>query len=114
MISPVDETDILQFVRTQVASAWMLELLLLLQRDPQSSWSCEALVRELRGTVELMIQNLGLLITAGLVAEVDDGYGYRPKTAELAALVVAFAKLYAQKRVTVLHTIFAPSEKIGR
>lgn len=109
------ETDVLQFVRTQVASAWMLELLLLLQRDPQSSWSCAALVRELRGTAELVIQNLGLLITAGLVAEVDyGGYGYRAKTAELAALVAALAKLYAQKRVTVLHTIFAPSEKIGR
>jgi hypothetical protein len=75
MIAPVGETDVLRFVRTQVASAWMLELLLLLQRDPQSSWSCEALVREFRGTVGLVVRNRGLLITAGLVAETNDG-GY--------------------------------------
>jgi hypothetical protein len=43
----------------------MLELLLLLQRDRQSSWSGEALGRVLRGKVELQIQNLGLLITVG-------------------------------------------------
>lgn len=111
----MDETDVLQFVRTQVASAWMLELLLLLQRDPETTWSCAALVRELRGTVELVIQNLGLLITAGLVAEVDDGgYGYRPKTAELAALVAALAKLYYAKAGNGLAHDFAPSEKIGR
>jgi hypothetical protein len=49
--------------------------------------------------VELVSQNLGLLITAGLVAEIDGGgYGYRPKTAELAKLVAALTKLYAQKR----------------
>jgi hypothetical protein len=40
--------------------------------------------------------------------------GYRPKTAELTALVAALATLYAQKPVTVLHTICAPREKIGR
>lgn len=97
-----------------MASPWMLELLLLLQRDPQSSWSCAALVRELRGTVELVIQNLGLLITAGLVAQVDDGsYGYRAKRPN-SRRWSPLSRSYAQKRVTVLHTIFAPSEKIGR
>lgn len=93
----------------------MLELLLLLKRDRQSSRSCEVLVRELRGTVALVIQNLGLLITAGLVVETDaGGYRHRPKTAELAALVTALATLYAQKPVMVLRTVCAPSEKIGR
>jgi len=96
-----------------VPSAWTLDLLLLLHRDPRSSWSCEALVRELRGTLELVIQNLGVLITAGLVAETDDGsYAYRPLSPELAALADRLAALYAQKPVAVRNAIFAPSDQV--
>lgn len=111
----MDDSDVLQFVRSRVPSAWTLDLLLLLRRDPRSSWSCEALVRELRGTLELVIQNLGLLITAGLAVETDEGrYAYRPSSPELAALVDHLAALYARKPVTVRNAIFAPSENAGR
>jgi len=110
----VDDSDVLQFVREHVPSAWTLDLLLLLHRDPQLSRSCEALVREMRGTLELVIQNLGVLITAGLVAETDDGaYAYRPASPELAALADRLAALYAQKPVAVRNAIFAPSEQAG-
>ena len=106
----VDDCDLLNFVRMHVPSAWTLDLLLLLHRDPQSSWSCEALVRELRGALELVMQNLGVLVTAGLVAETDDGgYAYRPSSSDLAAAVDGLARLYARKPVTVRNAIFAPS-----
>ena len=111
----VDDSDVLQFVRTRVPSAWTLDLLLLLQRDPRSSWSCKALVRELRGTLELVIQNLGVLVIAGLAAETGDGgYAYRPRTPELAALVEGLAALYAQKPVAVRNAIFAPNNSVSR
>lgn len=108
------EDDILQFVRNWVPSAWTLELLLLLCRDPGSPWTCEALVRELRGTLSLVMQNLAVLTNAGLIAETADGrYAYRPQTPELAALVDGLARLYRQKPITVLQTIFTtPSDKI--
>lgn len=110
----MDENDVLQFVRARLPSAWTLELLLLFHRSPQTSWTCEALVQELRGTLGLVMQNLSMLINAGLVAETDDGrYAYRPRAPELAALVDALAALYTQKPVAVLKTIFtAPSDKI--
>lgn len=92
----------------------MLELLLLLHRERESTWTCEALVRELRATLSLVMQNLGVLTEAGLVAEIEDGrYGYRPRTPQLAELVDGLAELYMRKPVTVLRTIFTtPNEKI--
>jgi hypothetical protein len=110
----VDDEEILLFVRNRVPSAWTLELLLLLHRDPQASWSREALARELRGTADLVAHNLSLLESAGLVAAVgDEGYAYRPGSAELADRVTALAALYAQKPVTILRTIFtAPNDRV--
>jgi hypothetical protein len=110
----VGEDDILQFVRGHLPSTWTLELLLLLQRERQAAWTCEALVRELRATLGLVTQNLGVLTNAGLVAETDDGrYAYRPQSDELAALVDGLEELYARKPVTVLRTILTtPNEKI--
>jgi hypothetical protein len=93
---------------------WTLELLLLLRRDPQSEWTCEALVRELRGSLGLVVQNLGVLMKAGLVAEVGDGrYVYRPETPELAAHANGLAEVYARKPVAVLRVILTmPNDKI--
>lgn len=109
----MDEEGVLEFVRRRVPSAWALELLLLLHREP-SPWSREALVRELRGTLELVMQNLAVLISGGLAAETEDGrYAYRPQTPELAALVDGLAGLYTEKPITVLRTIFTtPSDRI--
>lgn len=107
------EDDVLLFVRDCLPSAWALELLLLLHRERMSTWSCEALVRELRATSIVVAQNLAILVDAGLVAEAGDGrYVYRPKTPKLAALVDGLAPLYRRKPVTVLRTIFAPSDEV--
>lgn len=71
-------------------------------------------MRELRGTLDLVTQNLSVLINAGLVAEVDNGhYAYRPQSPDAAALVDGLADLYTRKPITVLRTIFTtPNEKI--
>ena len=110
----MNEDDILLFVRNHVPSAWTLELLLLLHRERATSWTCEALVRELRATLSLVMQNLAVLVDAKLVVETADGrYAYLPQTPELAALIDDLAALYTQKPITVLRTIFTtPSDKI--
>jgi len=105
----MNEDDVLRFVCDSIPSAWTLELLLLLFRERLSAWSCEALVRELRATLILVMQNLAVLVDAGLVMETDDGrYRYRPKTPELATLIDDLAALYTKKPVTVLNAIFVP------
>ena len=110
----VDEDAVLLFVRNRVPSAWTLDLLLLLYRGHASAWTCDVLVRELRATSIVVMQSLGELMDAGVIAEADDGrYVYCPHTPELAALIDDLAALYVQKPVTVLKTIFAPSGKVS-
>jgi hypothetical protein len=92
----------------------MLELLLLLRRDPQRQWTAEALVQEVRGSIALVTESLKSLKEIGLVSLSDaDAYFYRPESAELDELAAALAELYKQKPTTVLRTIFSsPSDKI--
>jgi hypothetical protein len=111
---PVTEEIVLSFARSSILSAWMLELLLLLRRDPQRQWTAEALVHEVRGSIALVTESLKSLKEIGLVALSDAGaYCYRPESAELDELAAALAELYKQKPTTVLRTIFSsPSDKI--
>jgi hypothetical protein len=108
------EEAVLAFVRQSIPSAWALELLLLMRREPSRAWRAETLVAQLRGSEELVSQGLAMLAAAGLVAAGDDGEQvYRPQTPELAELVDALAELHAQKPLAVLGAIFsAPSGRI--
>jgi hypothetical protein len=110
----VTEETILAFVRSSIRSAWALELLLLLQRNSDQKWTIDELVRELRGSVQLVKENLATLTSADLIARTEtDGYSYQPRSAEAADRVAALVELYAQKPVTVLRTIFtSPDDKI--
>jgi len=108
------EEVVLSFVRSSIKSAWTLELLLLLRRDRERSWTLEGLVRELRGSVALVSGSLKALGDIGLVVSVENEvYRYEPRSPELDGLVSALIKLYAMKPITVLRTIFtSPSDKI--
>lgn len=111
---PVTEEIVLSFVRNSIRSAWMLDLLLLLRRDPQRQWTAEELVREVRGSIALVTESLMSLKEIGLVALSDtEAYFYKPESTELDELAAALGELYRQKPTTILRTIFtSPSDKI--
>jgi hypothetical protein len=110
----VNEEAVLSFVRNSLGSAWSVELLLLLQREPRRSWSAAALIRELRGSIQLVEESIAILEAAGLATVNTNGeLAYQPRSPELAELVAALADLHARKPFTVLRTIFtSPSDKI--
>lgn len=109
----MDEAAVLSFVRSSIKSAWSLELLLLLHRNPQRSWSGAELVRELRGSPPLVNESLADLRAAGIIEINETGARFRPQSRERGELAAALVELYRQKPTTVLHTIFnAPSDKI--
>ena len=91
-----------------------MELLLLLQREPRRGWSVADLVRELRGSAQLVQESVAALDAAGLIALAPTSeVQYSPRSAAIAELVTALAELYAQKPFTVLRAIFtSPSDKI--
>lgn len=108
------EEAVLSFVRESITSAWPLELLLLMQRQPQAAWSVGELVRELRASTGAVHQSLANLIAAGLVSTRETGvYRYAPRTSALSELVSALADLYSRKPITVMNAIFSsPTDKI--
>jgi hypothetical protein len=111
---PIAEEVVLAFVRSSIRSAWMLELLLLLRRDPRQQWTIEALVHEVRGSIALVTESLNVLKDIGLVSLTSvEAYFYKPESAQLDQMVAALIDLYRQKPTTVLRTIFtSPSDKI--
>ncbi|HJU16060.1 MAG TPA: hypothetical protein VJ770_06290 [Stellaceae bacterium] len=108
------EEAVLSFVKGAIKSAWPLELLLLMQKQPETAWRVRELVRELRASTGAVEESLATLIAAGLVATRETGvYTYAPKTPALAELVAALVDLYSRKPITVMNAIFSsPNDKI--
>lgn len=111
---PVTEEAVLSFVRGSIRSAWTLELLLLLRREPERRWTFDALVRELRASSASITQSLKSLHAAGVVALIgDEACMYQADRPELDELASALMELYEHKPITVLRTIFtSPNDRI--
>src|SRR6185437_11141637 len=90
----------------------MLELLLLLERDPSRAWTAYALVKELRGSAGLVDDNLARLQQVGLVLETDEGWRFHPANPHLASLVADLSALYRERPVHVM-SIIARSDAIS-
>lgn len=112
--SRVISDDLLQFIQTFVSSVWTLELLLLMRRSPDRSWSAEALNEELRSSSLIVANGLAALIAAGLVLEeATGGYCYRPVRPTLGELVDRLAATYAEFPFAVTQAILTtPNDKI--
>lgn len=85
-----------------------LEILLLLQTNPQQSWSSQAVARELRIEPAGASQQLFHLVDSNLVRQLaPEQFVYAPATPELQAGATALAQAYLIRRVTVIGLIFA-------
>jgi hypothetical protein len=110
----MDDPDLLDFVRGQVRSVWALELLLLMRREAERSWSAEDLVRELRASAPLVETVLGGFVAGGLVSETEPGrFAFAPAAAGLSALVDRLDQLYRERPVSLVNLIVgAQADKI--
>jgi len=107
------EQDVLRFLRSEIASLWTLELLLLIARDAARDWSIDGLTRELRASAGITTGALLRLGEAGLVVGSDGVYRYSPASAELERLVRRTAEAYATYPLAVTEAVLsAPSSKI--
>lgn len=106
--------DVRRFIRSSVRSVWALELLLLMRREPDRSWTVDALTSELRGSRQLVTDILSGFIERGLVvSDTSQTYRYRPADSALDELVRDLEKVYAERRIALIQEIVAaPNEKI--
>lgn len=110
---PPADQDLFGFMREQLRSVWALELLLLMRRRADRSWSPEELVTELRASPALVTDNLGSFERGGLVVPDEDGrYTYRPAAPLLASLCDQLDQAYRERPVKVINAIVAPADKL--
>lgn len=90
----------------RIESVGQLEVLLLLSRA-SGPLTADAVARELRIDPAGAEQQLQQLVRRGLVAGSQSGFVYAPATPELAAAMADLARLYADRRVTVISLIYS-------
>lgn len=89
--------EVTGFVRSTFRSVWSLELLCLLRKKHERTWSSADMVTALRGSDLIVAQSVAALSAAGLIIVHDDGSArYQPASAKLDALAGAAEALYAR------------------
>jgi len=105
-----------QFISEHIRSIAQLELLLLLSREREKTWSVQEAAKALYTADSMTEPLLESLRSIGLVVRSDDAeqrYSYAPKSPELERSVQDLAHEYQERRVTIINLIYsAPAEKL--
>jgi hypothetical protein len=117
LTDPDFSDELRAFIRDNIPDVDAAELLLLIARRPDSPCDAKALAEGLKPTVmsEAVIRrHLAAFRERGLVAIAADGScRYAPASPELAELVRALNRVYNERPVTMVRTIYAlKDEKI--
>ncbi len=117
MTDPDFPEDLRSFIRDHISDVDAVELLLLLARNSERSYDIPTLTRELRPSVvpePAMRKELAGFHGRGLLTETKEGaFRYAPVSSELDGIVRALAKVYNERPVTLVRTIYAlKDEKI--
>ncbi|MBW3558970.1 MAG: hypothetical protein KY446_09775 [Proteobacteria bacterium] len=106
------DEDLLSFIQGSIRSVWALELLLLLRREPDRTWTAEDAARELRANARLVSDQFAGLQTAGLIA-CEAGCRYAPAGPMLDALCARLETAYRERSGQVIKAIMAgPNDKL--
>jgi predicted transcriptional regulator len=107
------EETILEFAGASFRSVWALELLLMLRRTRERSWTAGEIIKELRSSRVVVIEALNNLMVAGLVIQQDDGDYRYGAIGNTEVLVGELEALYAVKQTAVIHRIVnSPNTKL--
>jgi predicted ArsR family transcriptional regulator len=102
------EMTIDQFIAQHIRSVEQLEILLLLQRSPDTYWTAAALAQHLGIAASLADNQVKALVRDGLAHEGASGpqYRYDAGNAERAQMVVQLAAAYRERRISVINAIY--------
>lgn len=102
--------EISAFIRSSFRSVWSLELMCILRKAPDRSWSQAELVAAMRSSELVVQQSVDLLLTAGLV--VIDAAGsvrFQPANEATERMAAAAELMYTQRPDAVRRMIVAPT-----
>ena len=109
-------SEIEQFIAQHIESLAQLEALLLVRREPERSWSCDDLSRQLYVAPDVCLGIVADLERRGFLERVspqDEIFRYRPGDPAANRLIDQLADLYQQRRVAVITHIYSkPVKKV--
>lgn len=106
-------TQLADFIRGAFPSVWSLELLVLLQSEPDRGWTGQELVERLRGSEHIVVQGVGALVAGGIAATEEGGkVRYAPASPDIERLVQDAVRQYA-KRPDAVRRIIVFGGNIG-
>jgi hypothetical protein len=100
-----------QFLRDHIQSIEQLEILQVMQREPQRSWSSDELYDVIRSNGASIASRLAQFAQANLIEENASEPGrflFKPRTEELGTAVAETLETYRVRSVLVIETIFKP------
>ena len=108
------DKDVSDFLQGSLRSVWSLELLVLLQAQPDRAWTPQQLIAELRSSEAVVRQGLGDLLAAGLIVTEDDNQvRYGPASDSLRDIVPRVIRAYQVESSNVRRLIVqGSSEKL--
>jgi len=108
MTDEIIPEDARQFILQHIDSIAQMECLLLMKENPQTKWNVETIAKGLYISQPETAELLQQLSTQGLVAVLPGlrpNYEYKPKSADLEAMMDRVAELYVHHLVPVTHLI---------
>jgi hypothetical protein len=102
--------EVARFIAEHIDSAEQLEILLLLQRDPDKQWTALDVSQAIYTVPASATMRLESLVAGGFVVSTggaDPRYRYSPGTEQLRAQVEMLAAAYRADRVSVIKLIFS-------
>jgi hypothetical protein len=101
--------DVRRFLGEHIHSVEQLEVLIWLLEHPAECWTGKAVARELRIDANSAASRLEDLVSRGLAAagREPESFVYEPAHPERDRLVRSLARLYAERRVSIINLIFS-------
>lgn len=98
------------FIKQYITSLEQLEILLLLSKEPERSWTVEQVFKITQSNLASVAERLKNFTASGfLTTEEKSGvtYRFRPVSAEIAKHVAELQRAYATSKYKVVETIFS-------
>lgn len=106
-----------RFIRDHIDSVELIEVLLLLKRNPGREWTAQQVSERLYTSPRSAANRLDALRASRLVSVREDGsqayHRFQPADGALLRTVDDLEKVYGERRTTVINMVFSrPDEKI--
>jgi hypothetical protein len=98
--------EVKKIIDEHIPSVSVLETLFLFYKDPEYSWTPEALALELRSHVRSEAKNLAFLEAHGFLTSLDGQFHYHPKNPELQKLIHLLHVSYTETPVRIIAYIY--------